>query len=153
MGNSCQTLEESGVKMKEKQFQVNYENINSLYDTSEKSDVPPRKMPNERKLLKLFVTLDNEISKLENFNINLNTDKHGTVFYDDRAGIKRLFTHGVFLISDSLKECSTVIKQDITEESYVKIKNREEIERFSKESKDVDKLCNDVVEVKEKLSK
>ncbi|GJT51582.1 hypothetical protein Tco_0977739 [Tanacetum coccineum] len=38
-------------------------------------------------------------------------------------------------------------------QSYVEIKNKEEIERFSKESKDGDKFCNDVVEVKEKLSK
>ncbi|GJX32880.1 hypothetical protein Tco_0242735 [Tanacetum coccineum] len=36
--------------------------------------------------------------------------------------------------------------------SYVEIKNKEEIERFSKESKDGDKFCNDVVEVKEKFS-
>nr|GEW84607.1 reverse transcriptase zinc-binding domain-containing protein [Tanacetum cinerariifolium] len=36
--------------------------------------------------------------------------------------------------------------------SYVEIKNKEEIERFSKRSKDGDKFCNDVVEVKEKLS-
>ncbi|GKF00506.1 hypothetical protein Tco_0023856, partial [Tanacetum coccineum] len=35
----------------------------------------------------------------------------------------------------------------------VEIKNKEELERFSKESKDVDKFCNDVVDVKEKLSK
>nr|GEU39869.1 hypothetical protein [Tanacetum cinerariifolium] len=80
--------EESQVKMKEKQFQVNYENINSLYDTfapqtelflkheyfsdpstsnvssessSEELDVPPKEMPNESKLLKLFVNFDNEI--------------------------------------------------------------------------------------------
>ncbi|GJU60958.1 hypothetical protein Tco_1238724 [Tanacetum coccineum] len=38
-------------------------------------------------------------------------------------------------------------------EYYVEFKNKEEIERFLKESKDGDKFCNDVVEVKEKLSK
>ncbi|GKC09101.1 hypothetical protein Tco_1000711, partial [Tanacetum coccineum] len=80
--------EESQVKMKEKQCQFNYENINSLYDmfvpqtklsleqeyfsnpstsnvsfesSSEESDVPLKEMPNESKLLKLFVNLDNEI--------------------------------------------------------------------------------------------
>ncbi|GJV65445.1 hypothetical protein Tco_1476273 [Tanacetum coccineum] len=37
--------------------------------------------------------------------------------------------------------------------SYVEIKNKEELERFSKESKDSNKFCNDVLEVKEKLSK
>ncbi|GKA81534.1 hypothetical protein Tco_0788226, partial [Tanacetum coccineum] len=62
----------------------------SFESSSEESDVPPKEMPNESKLLKLF--------------------------------------------------------------SYVEIKNIEEIKRFSKESKDGDKFCNDVVEVKEKLT-
>ncbi|GJR91057.1 hypothetical protein Tco_0215068 [Tanacetum coccineum] len=38
-------------------------------------------------------------------------------------------------------------------QSYVEIKNNEKIERFSKESKDSEKFCNDVVKVKEMLSK
>ncbi|GKA48754.1 hypothetical protein Tco_0741712 [Tanacetum coccineum] len=38
-------------------------------------------------------------------------------------------------------------------QTYMEIKNKEENERFSKESKDGDKFCNDVVKVKEKLSK
>ncbi|GKA83967.1 hypothetical protein Tco_0805562 [Tanacetum coccineum] len=42
--------------------------------------------------------------------------------------------------------------RNIVMQSYVKIKNKEEIERFLKESKDGDKFCNDVVEVKEKFS-
>ncbi|GJV30966.1 hypothetical protein Tco_1391366 [Tanacetum coccineum] len=43
--------------------------------------------------------------------------------------------------------------RNLVMQSYVEIKNKEEIERFSKESKDGEKFCNDVVEVKEKLSK
>nr|GEZ47289.1 hypothetical protein [Tanacetum cinerariifolium] len=43
--------------------------------------------------------------------------------------------------------------RNLVMKSYVKIKNKEEIERFSKESKDGDKFCNEVVEVNEKLSK
>ncbi|GJY50347.1 hypothetical protein Tco_0441194 [Tanacetum coccineum] len=39
------------------------------------------------------------------------------------------------------------------EEILYGIKKREEIERFLKESKDVNKFCNDVVDVKEKFSK
>ncbi|GJR84747.1 hypothetical protein Tco_0155532 [Tanacetum coccineum] len=227
----CMTLrkilndaEESQVKMKEKQFHFNYENMNSLYDmfvpqtklsfeqeifsdpstsnvSSELSldelDVPPKEMPNEGKLLKLFVNLENVIKKLVTFNLDFHMDKHINV---DRKGIQRLFSHEVVPISRSLNECSTIIQQEITEEvkevldifesmesnvdrtskkneilqnkmdqlletniannvrnlvmqSYVEIKNKEEIERFSKESKDGDKFCNDVVEVKEKLSK
>ncbi|GJZ74572.1 hypothetical protein Tco_0639037, partial [Tanacetum coccineum] len=215
--------EESQVKMKEKQFQFNYENINSLYDTfvpqmelsleqeyfsdpstsnvsSELSldepDVPPKEMPNEGKFLKLFVNLDSEIKKLVTFNIDFHMDKHRNV---DRQGIQQLFSHEVVLISHSLNECLTIIQQEIKEEvkemldifesmernvartskkneilqnkidqllkaniandvknlvmqSYVEIKNKEEIERFSKKSKDSEKFCNDVVEVKEKFS-
>ncbi|GJR29340.1 hypothetical protein Tco_1105572 [Tanacetum coccineum] len=92
---------ESQVKMKEKQFQVNYENINSLYDTFvpqtelsleqeyfsdpytsnvssesslEKLDVLNKNMPNESKLLTPFGNLDKEIKKLGNFNIDLEMD-------------------------------------------------------------------------------
>ncbi|GKC48780.1 hypothetical protein Tco_1071525 [Tanacetum coccineum] len=38
--------------------------------------------------------------------------------------------------------------KNLVMQSYVEIKNNEEIERFSKESKDSEKFCNDVVEVK-----
>ncbi|GJY94289.1 hypothetical protein Tco_0510650 [Tanacetum coccineum] len=43
--------------------------------------------------------------------------------------------------------------KNLVMQSYVGIKNKEEIERFSKKSKDSEKFCNDVVEVKEKFSK
>ncbi|GKE65398.1 hypothetical protein Tco_1519559 [Tanacetum coccineum] len=126
--------------MKEKQFQFNYENINSLYDTFvpqtklspeqeifsdpstsnvsfelslDKLDVPPKEMPNEGKFLKLFVNLDNEIQKLVTFNLNFHMDKHRNV---DRQGIQQLFSHEVVLISRSLNECSTIIQQEITDE-------------------------------------
>ncbi|GKE27542.1 hypothetical protein Tco_1442926 [Tanacetum coccineum] len=183
--------EESQFKMKEKQFQFNYENINSLYDmfvpqtelsleqeyfldpstsnvssklSLDESDVPPKEMPIKGKLLKLFVHLDNKTKKLVTFNLDFHMDKHRNV---DRQGIQQLFSHEVVLISRLLNECSTIIQQEITDEvkemldifesmerqSYVEIKNKYEIERFSKESKDSEKFCNDVVEVKEKLSK
>ncbi|GJS64621.1 hypothetical protein Tco_0679185 [Tanacetum coccineum] len=199
-----EVLKESQVKVKEKQFQFNYENIRSLYDTfvpqmelspeqeyfsdpstsnvSSKSSSDESNVPNERKLLKLFVNLDNEINKLATFNIDLKMDKHITGLYEDRKGIQQHFSHEVFLISYSLNECSTIIKQEITEEvhemlnilesmerkvdgtskkneilqnkidqlleaniandvrnlvmkSYVEIKNKEEVDKFSKESK------------------
>ncbi|GJY37908.1 hypothetical protein Tco_0424272, partial [Tanacetum coccineum] len=160
-------------------------------------DVPPKEIPNEGKLLKLFVNLENVIKKLVTFNLDFHMDKRKNV---DKKGIQRLFSHEVVPISRSLNECSTIIQHEITEEvkevldifesmesnvdrttkkndilqnkmnqlletnidndvrnlaiqSYMEIKNKEEIERFSKESKDGDKFCNDVVEVKEKLSK
>ncbi|GJX41775.1 hypothetical protein Tco_0256765 [Tanacetum coccineum] len=171
-------------------------NVSSELSLDE-SDVPPKEMPNEGKLLKLFVKLDNEIKKLVTFNLDFHMDKHRNV---DRQGIQQLFSHEVVSISRSLNECSTIIQQEITDEvkemldifesmerqvdrtskkneilqnkidqlleaniandvknlvmqSYVEIKNKEEIQWFSKESKDSEKFCNDVVEVKEKFSK
>ncbi|GKA16720.1 hypothetical protein Tco_0696557 [Tanacetum coccineum] len=139
-----------------------------MLKAKKKSDLPPKKMPNESRFLKLFVNLDKEIKELGKLiNINLKMDKDDSFHYDNRVGIRRLFTQEVVLISDTLNECSNKIKQEITakvqemleifesieSESYVEIKNKEELERFSKESKDVDKFCNDVVDVKEKLSK
>ncbi|GJW62659.1 hypothetical protein Tco_0111994 [Tanacetum coccineum] len=79
---------------------------------------------------------------------------------------------GAFHDRDKIHVTSKELQQELTEEinqlleaniandvrnlvmhSYVEIKNKEELERFSKESKDSNKFCNDVVEVKEKLSK
>ncbi|GJV46376.1 hypothetical protein Tco_1430912 [Tanacetum coccineum] len=61
---------------------------------------------------------------------------------------------------DNIPEINQLLEANIPNDvrslvmlSYVEIKNNEELERFSKESKDSDKFCNDVVEVKEKLSK
>ncbi|GJV94385.1 hypothetical protein Tco_1545962 [Tanacetum coccineum] len=106
-----------------------HDTVEILNDAEEnESDVPPKEMPIKGKLLKLFVHLDNKTKKLVTFNLDFHMDKHRNV---DRQGIQQLFSH----------------------ESYVEIKNKYEIERFSKESKDSEKFCNDVVEVKEKLSK
>nr|GEU72367.1 hypothetical protein [Tanacetum cinerariifolium] len=192
--------EESQVKMKEKKFPFNYENINSLYDmfvsqmelspeqghfsdpstsnvssesSSKESDVPPKEMPNESKLLKLFVNLDNEIKKLATFNIDLKMDKHRTGLYEDRKGITEEVQELLDIFKSMKRKVDRTSKENenfqnkidklleanisndvknLVMQSYVEIKNKEEIERFSKESKDGDKFCNDVVEVKEKLS-
>ncbi|GJV65446.1 hypothetical protein Tco_1476274 [Tanacetum coccineum] len=148
--------EESQVKMKEKQFHLNYER--NFYDTfvsppelspeqeyfsdpytsleSESSkemlDLPIPKMANESKLLKLFEIMDNAIWAMRG-----RIDK--TLLEDT----KRRW------MSDNQNSLREFYKTN----SYVEIKNKEELERFLKESKDSDKFCNDVVEVKEKLSK
>ncbi|GJW00521.1 putative reverse transcriptase domain-containing protein [Tanacetum coccineum] len=130
-----QTLKEENALLK-KEIETFKERVRDLekkpdefinYKTDE-SDVPPKEMPNESKLLKLFVNLDNEIKKLATFNIDLKMDKHRTAN-----------------IANDVR--------NLVMKSYVEIKNKEEICRFSKESKDGDKFINDVVEVKEKLSK
>ncbi|GJV95807.1 hypothetical protein Tco_1547384 [Tanacetum coccineum] len=166
--------EESQVKLKEKQFQFNYENINSLYDTfvpqtelslkkeyfsdpstsnvsselsSDGSDVPHKEMPNESKLLKLFIDLDNEIKKLATFNIDLKMDKHITGLYEDQKGIQRIF---IMRKVDRTSKKNEILQNKIDQlleanidsdvrnlvmKSYVEIKNKEEIDKFSKESK------------------
>ncbi|GJT53110.1 hypothetical protein Tco_0988164 [Tanacetum coccineum] len=162
-------VEKSQVKMKEKQFQFNYENINSLYDTfvpqtelspkqeyfsdpsisfefessKEMSDLPTPKMPKESKLLKMFDKMDEAILALQK-NIDI------TLLEDNK---RRWISHK--LQQELTKELREMLNtfESMEIKSYVEIKNKEEIKRFSKESKDGDKFCNDVVEVKEKLSK
>nr|GEV48525.1 hypothetical protein [Tanacetum cinerariifolium] len=77
--------------------------------------------------------------------------------HDNKVHERTMQTHEEMIIKDASKIDNNVAgafhdKDNITE-SYMEIKNKEEIERFSKESKDGDKFCNVVVEVKEKLSK
>ncbi|GKC77903.1 hypothetical protein Tco_1128677 [Tanacetum coccineum] len=169
---------ESQVKMKEKQFQVNYENINSLYDTfvpqtelsleqeyfstpstsnvsyessTKMLELPSKKMPNKSKLLQLFVKLEKAISALQlGIDETLLKDRNRTTWKIKKQSRKDKICQNKI---DQLLEAN--IANDVRNlimPSYVKIKNKEEIERFSKESKDGDKFCNDVVEVKEKLS-
>ncbi|GJY04243.1 hypothetical protein Tco_0370183 [Tanacetum coccineum] len=135
--------EESQVKMKEKLFPFNYENINSLYDISEESDVPPKEMPNESKFQKLF-----EITEEVHEMLDIFESMERKV---DRTSKKNEFLQNKI---DQLLEANIANDvRNIVMQSYVEIKNKEEIERFLKDSKDGDKFCNDVVEVKEKLSK
>ncbi|GKA78216.1 hypothetical protein Tco_0784753 [Tanacetum coccineum] len=117
---TLEDAEKSRLKMKDKTIPLDYAKLNALYESfvpqtkilveqtyfsfpctsnisfessSEKSDLPPKKMPNESKLLKLFVNLDKEIKDLEKLiNINLKMDKDITLFYDDQVEIRRLFT-------------------------------------------------------------
>ncbi|GJZ62809.1 hypothetical protein Tco_0619230 [Tanacetum coccineum] len=93
----------------------------------EMSDLPISKMPNE------------------------NTQRR--LISDNQNELREFYKTDVILMSVSLSKSSKELQQELTEESYVELKNKKEIERFSKELKDSDKFCNDVVEVKEKLSK
>ncbi|GKC59109.1 hypothetical protein Tco_1086707, partial [Tanacetum coccineum] len=165
--------EESQVKMKEKQFPFNYENINSLYDTfvpqtelspeqeyfsdpstsnvsfessSEESNVPPKEMPNKSKLLKLFVNLNNEIKRLATFNIDLKMDKHRTGLYEDRKGIEQIFSHEVFLISYSLTGCSSIIKHEITEEVHEMLDIFESMERKVDRTLKINKILQNKID-------
>ncbi|GJW27280.1 hypothetical protein Tco_0041091 [Tanacetum coccineum] len=240
--------EASQVKMKEKQFQFNYENINSLYDTfvpqtelspkqeyfsipptsnnsSESKDVPSEssflKMPKESRLLKMFDTMGDAITGLHTrINNTLLQDAERRWLSDSQNELRKFYKTDVISMSRYLyknlkqikeelieevqeilfiQEFDTNIKEELTEEvqemlniyesmeskfdqtskkneilqnkidqlleanivnevrnlimqSYVEIKNKEGIERFSKGSKDGDTFCNDVVEVKEKLT-
>ncbi|GKC57737.1 hypothetical protein Tco_1085335 [Tanacetum coccineum] len=129
---TLEDAEKSRLKMKDKMIPLDYAKLNALYESfvpqtkilveqtyfsspstsnvssessSEKSDLPSKKMPNESKLLKLFVNLDKEIKALgKHININLQKDRDKIVFYDDQVEIRRLFTQKVVPISDSLKE-------------------------------------------------
>nr|GEU54673.1 retrovirus-related Pol polyprotein from transposon TNT 1-94 [Tanacetum cinerariifolium] len=113
----------------------------SSESSSEKSDLPLKKIPNERKLLKLFVNLDKEIKELRKLiNINLKKDQDKNCHYENRTGIRRLFTHAVVMISDTLKECSTTIKQEIIEEVREMLEIFESMERKVEETPQKDEL-------------
>ncbi|GKA20053.1 hypothetical protein Tco_0699968 [Tanacetum coccineum] len=167
--------EESQVKMKEKKFPVNYAKINQLCDmfvpqmelsieqryflesstsnvspesSPQKSNLPPKKMPNESQLLKLFINLDNEINELGKLiNIHHYIDRDKSFFYDNKDDIRRIFTREIFESMESeVDETSKkheVLQNKIDQlleanvandvrnlvmQSYVEIKNREEIE-------------------------
>ncbi|GJU39496.1 integrase, catalytic region, zinc finger, CCHC-type containing protein [Tanacetum coccineum] len=220
--------EESQVKMKEKQFQFNYENMNSLYDTfvpqqeffveqtyfsipsisnnsSESKDVlsesPVLKMPNESRLLKIIDKLGDALTGFyTKINKILLKDAERRWLSDSQNELREFYKTGVIPTSRSLYQNLKDIKEELIEEvqemlhifesmeskvdrtskkneilqnkidqlletnmandvtnlvmqSHVEIKNNEEIEWFSKKSKDSEKFCNDVAEVKEKLSK
>ncbi|GJW02617.1 hypothetical protein Tco_1561473 [Tanacetum coccineum] len=119
----------------------------SSKSSSEKSDLPSKKMSNESKLLKLFVNLDKESKQLGKLiNINLKMDKDRTAFYDDQVGIRRLFTQEVVPISNSLKECSTITKQEITEEVHEMLETFELMERKVEEQAQKDELFQNKID-------
>ncbi|GKC84839.1 integrase, catalytic region, zinc finger, CCHC-type containing protein [Tanacetum coccineum] len=101
---TLEDTEESRLKMKDEMIQLDYAKLNALYESfpstsnvssessSEKSDLPPKKMPNESKLLKLFVNLEIEIKQLNKLiNISLQREKERTVIYDEQNEIRKYF--------------------------------------------------------------
>ncbi|GJZ77227.1 hypothetical protein Tco_0641899 [Tanacetum coccineum] len=101
----------------------------------DESDVPPKEMPNEdyrrsKGDVRYFESMERKVNRTSKKNENF------------QYKIDQL------LDANIANDVKIIVMQ-----SYVEIKNNEEIERFSKESKDSEKFCNDVVEVKEKLSK
>ncbi|GJW48951.1 hypothetical protein Tco_0080597 [Tanacetum coccineum] len=166
--------EKSRLKMKDKMIQLDYSKLNALYESFvpqteipvektyflspltsnvsfesrlKKLDVPPKKMPNESKLLKLFVNLDKKIKELGKLsNINLKMDQDKTFQYENRTGIRRLFTQEVVPILDTLKECSTTIKQEITEEVREMLEIFESMERKVEETSQKDELIQNEID-------
>ncbi|GJR89442.1 hypothetical protein Tco_0213453 [Tanacetum coccineum] len=207
--------EESQVKMKGKQFEFNYENINSLYDTfvpqtelslgqeyfsnapissefessKEMSDLLVLKMQNESRLLKMFDKLGDALSGFyTKINKTRLKDAECKWLSDSQNELREFYKTDVILTSRSLYMNLQDIKEELIEEvqemlnifesieskvdrtskkreilqnkidqlleaniandvknlvmqSYVEIKNKKEIKRFLKESKDSEKFC------------
>ncbi|GJV25661.1 integrase, catalytic region, zinc finger, CCHC-type containing protein [Tanacetum coccineum] len=117
---TLEDAEKSRLKMKDKIIPLDYPKLNVLYESfvsqmeilaeqtyfsspsisnvspessSKKSNLPPKKMPNESQLLKLFVNLDNEIKELGKLiNIHHKMDKDRSFIYDNKVDIRRIFT-------------------------------------------------------------
>ncbi|GJS68421.1 hypothetical protein Tco_0682986 [Tanacetum coccineum] len=134
-------VEENQLKMKDKIIPLDCPKLNALYEsfvpqTLKKSDLPPKKMPNESKLLIFFVNMDNEIKELGKLiNIHHKMDKDNNFIYDIKADIRRIFTLEVVPISRTLNECSTKIKQEITTEKNEILMI--EMDKISNKSKDI----------------
>nr|GEV33150.1 retrovirus-related Pol polyprotein from transposon TNT 1-94 [Tanacetum cinerariifolium] len=70
-------------------------------DNNKKLDLPSKKMPNESKLLKLFVYIDNEIKELGKLiDDSLQMEKERTVIYDEKNETRRYFTKRQFCDGD-----------------------------------------------------
>ncbi|GJY70011.1 hypothetical protein Tco_0472993 [Tanacetum coccineum] len=116
---TLEDAEESQLKMKDKMIQLDYEKLNSLYETFipqkeipneqtyfstsftsnltfepsiEMLDLPLKKMPNENKLLQLFVKLDKAIGNLQtNINDTLLKDRSRARVYDDQDVLRQFY--------------------------------------------------------------
>ncbi|GJW22747.1 hypothetical protein Tco_0033369 [Tanacetum coccineum] len=135
--------ETSQVKMKEKQFQFNYENINILYDTfipqtelspdqeyfskalissetessKEMSDLPVLKMPKESRLLKIFNTIGDAITGLHTrINKTLLQDAERRWLSDSQNELMKFYKTNVILMSRSLYKNLKGIKEELIEE-------------------------------------
>ncbi|GJR90147.1 hypothetical protein Tco_0214158 [Tanacetum coccineum] len=122
------------LKMKDKMIQLDYAKLNKLYESfvhqkeisadqtylsphstsnvspessPQNSSLPPKKMPQESQLLKLFVSLEKEIQNLDKLvYINLHIDADTKFIYDNKSDIQRIFNMEVLLISKSLQSCT-----------------------------------------------
>ncbi|GKE03532.1 hypothetical protein Tco_1395550 [Tanacetum coccineum] len=111
--------EESRLKMKDKMIQLDYVKLNKLYDSFvpqkeisadqtylsapstsnvtpesslQMSSLPPKEMPKESQLIKLFVSLEKEIQNLDRLvyrNHKVSTDTH--FIYDNKSDIRSIF--------------------------------------------------------------
>ncbi|GKE97600.1 hypothetical protein Tco_0020951, partial [Tanacetum coccineum] len=116
---TLEDAERSRLKIKDKMIQLDYAKLNKLYESfvpqkenfddqtylsppsisnvtlessSQKSSLPPKKMPKVSQLLKLFVSLEKEIQNLEKLvNINLYIDTETSFIYDNKSDIRRIF--------------------------------------------------------------
>ncbi|GJU68971.1 retrovirus-related pol polyprotein from transposon TNT 1-94 [Tanacetum coccineum] len=151
---TLEDAEKSRLKMKDKMIPLDYPKLNALYESfvpqtkitaeqtyisspstsnespessSKKSDLPPKKMPNESQLLIVI-------------NIHHKKNKDISFIYDNKADIRRIFTLEVVSISRTLNECSKEIKQEITAEVHEMLNNFESMERKVEEQSQKDEL-------------
>ncbi|GKA02588.1 hypothetical protein Tco_0675369 [Tanacetum coccineum] len=136
--DSLEDTKESQLKMKDKMIELDYEKLNALYETfvpqtkipieqtylltpstsnvpskssKEMSDLPVKKMPNESKLLKLFVKLDKPIGDLQTkIDQTILEDRSIALIFDDQDVLRQFYKTRVILISTSLRRCSIKIK-------------------------------------------
>ncbi|GJZ40811.1 ribonuclease H [Tanacetum coccineum] len=141
--DSKETLEDTKeirLKMKDKMIQLNYEKLNALYETfvpqteipieqtylstsstsnvpfessKEMSDLPVKKMPNESKLLKLFVKLDKSIGDLQTkIDQTILKDRSRALISDVQDVLRQFYKTGLF---NSIKATRIQHQQEFNE--------------------------------------
>nr|GEY16852.1 hypothetical protein [Tanacetum cinerariifolium] len=136
-------------------IQLDYVKLNALYDTfvpqkepsaeqtyfstpststvscessKEILDVPTQKIPNESKLLKSFVKLDEAVLALQtNIDITLLKDSKRSRMHDGQDTLRKFYKTDVILMELSLIKRSKELKQEVTEEVYEMLYIFEEI--------------------------
>nr|GEV59812.1 hypothetical protein [Tanacetum cinerariifolium]GEW84358.1 hypothetical protein [Tanacetum cinerariifolium] len=154
---TLEDAEESRLKMKNKMIQLIYAKLNALYETfvpqkefsaektyfsttstsnisskssKEISDLPTPKMPNESKLLKIFVELDKEILALQkNIDVTLLKDERRIYIDDGRNTLRQFYKTDVILMSLFLIKHSKELKKELTKEGQEMLNIFESMEK------------------------
>ncbi|GKD17393.1 hypothetical protein Tco_1206551 [Tanacetum coccineum] len=110
-------------------------------------DLLVKKMPNESKLLKLFVKLDKSIGDLQTqIDQTLLKDITRALIFDDQDELRQFYKTGVIPMYISLSRCSNEIKQEIIEEVQEILDIFESMEKKVEQQSQKDKIFQNEID-------